>query len=152
MASRNRISQISRLLSALLLALVLSAAFAFPVQAGNTDAAFPGLNSFIETVSNGDGNLLVGVYVQDVMALPIVQQPVDAPGFVSQNNDELTQFNMAAQAGNVGLLAHNYLSGSSFSKLKAGDVVILVFGDGHTESFSVTSVLRYQALDPNNMQ
>jgi hypothetical protein len=151
MASRIRFSQVSRLSSALVLALVLCSAFVFPVSAKNIAGAFPSLNSFIESVRNGDGNVLRGVYVQDLMAFPIIQQPVEAPGFVSQNNGQLTQFNMAAQAGNVGLLAHNYLAGSSFSGLKSGDVVILVFGDGHTESFSVTGVFQYQALDPNNM-
>src|SRR5688500_18666253 len=151
MASRIQRSQVSRLLSALVLALVLCSAFVLPVSAKNTAGAFPSLNSFIESVSNGDANTLRGVYVQDVMAFPIIQQPVDAPGFVSQNNGQLTQFNMAAQAGNVGLLAHNYLSGNSLSILKSSDVVTLVFGDGHTESFSVTAVLQYQALDPNNM-
>jgi hypothetical protein len=151
MASRIRFSQVSRLLSALILALVLCSAFVLPVSAKNTAGAFPSLNSFVESVSNGDANTLRGVYVQDLMAFPIIQQPVDAPGFVSQNNGQLTQFNMAAQAGNVGLLAHNYLAGNSFSGLKSGDVVILVFGDGRTESFSVTGVFQYQALDPNNM-
>jgi hypothetical protein len=151
MASRIQLSQASRLLSAFVLALVLCSAFFSPVSAKNTAGAFPSLNSFVASVSNGDGNALRGVYVQDLMAFPIIQQPVDAPGFVSQNNGQLTQFNMAAQAGNVGLLAHNYLAGSSFSGLKSGDVVILVFGDGRTESFSVTAVFQYQALDPNNM-
>jgi hypothetical protein len=142
----------SRLVSALFLALIVSCLFVFPASAQNAPADFPGLNKFIQTVSNGDALTLRGVYVQDVMAFTIIQQPADAPSFVSLNNDQVTQFKMAAQAGNVGLLAHNYLAGNSFTKLKKGDVVTLVYGDGHTEIFSVTDILQSQALDPNNMQ
>ncbi len=84
------------------------------------------------------------------MAFSVIQQPAGSPGFVSQEANQLTEFGMAAEAGNVGLLAHNYLAGTSFSGLTNGDVVILVYGDGHTENYLVTNVLQYQALDPYN--
>jgi hypothetical protein len=144
-------SRFSRSISALLLALALSSILVFPAAAKSDSADFPGLNKFIESVSNGDASALRGVYVQDVMAFIVIQQPADSAAFVSLNRDQVTQFNMAAQAGNVGLLAHNYLAGNSFSKLKKGDVVTLVYGDGHTESFTVTTTLRYQALSPNSV-
>jgi hypothetical protein len=108
------------------------------------------LVSFIETVWNGDADLLRGVFIPGLASWPVVQQPDGSPGFVSQNFGELTQFGMVADAGNVGLLAHNYLSGIDFSHLAPGDGVILVYGDGHTETFLVTQVLQYQALDPEN--
>jgi hypothetical protein len=151
MASRFRLFQSSKMLNALLLALVLLSSIALPVSAKDETADFPTLNKFIENVINNDAKAVRGVYVKDVMAFTVQQQPADAPGFVSLNNDQVTQFNMAAQAGNVGLLAHNYLSGSFFSKLKVGDVVTLVYGDGRTESFSVTAILKYQALEPGSV-
>jgi|SRR5690349_23577881 len=144
-------SRFYRSFSALCLALLISFLLIFPASAKDEAADFPGLNKFIESLNNGDANALRGVYVQDLMAFTVIQQPADSAAFVSLNKDQVTQFNMAAQAGNVGLLAHNYLAGNSFSKLKKGDVVTLVYGDGHTEGFSVTNILQYQALDPNSV-
>jgi hypothetical protein len=83
-----------------------------------------------------------------VFALPIVQQPVGYPGYVSQNNGEITQFSMAAEVGNIGLLAHNNLSGADFVNLAPGQEVRLVYGDGAVEYFTVGQILKYQALQP----
>jgi hypothetical protein len=110
--------------------------------------SIPTLSSFIASVRNGDAKALRGVHVRDVIALPIVQQPAGHTGYVSNNSRVLTQFNMAAEAGNVGLLAHNYLAGTAFPQLAVGQVVNLVYGDGSVESFIVTDIQRYQALDP----
>jgi hypothetical protein len=85
-----------------------------------------------------------------VLALPIIQQPVGSPGYVSGNDGEITQFGMAANFGNIGLLAHNHLSGKSFAQLAIGQEVRLVYGDGKTESFIITEVLSYQALQPSS--
>ncbi len=63
---------------------------------------------------------------------------------------ELTQFRMASNYGNVGLLAHNHLSGKLFSDIAVGQEIRLVYGDGSVEYFVVTEVLRYQALQPNS--
>ncbi len=149
MTSRIQFVRTSSVLSALVLALILSCAFTFPAQAKNS-AGYPDLNSFIESVRDGNSNVLRGVYVQDLMAFQIIQQPAGFPGFVSQNQDQLTQFGMAAEVGNVGLLAHNYLAGRSFSELTKGDIVFLVYGDGRTESYVVKDILQNQALDPNS--
>ena len=149
MTSRIQSVRTSRQLRALTLALILSCVFTFPAQAKKI-TGYPDLTSFIESVRDGNSNILRGVYVQELMALQIIQQPAGFPGFVSQNQGQLTQFGMAEEAGNVGLLAHNYLSGQLFSLLVQGDSVNLVYGDGRTESFVVTRILQYQALDPNN--
>lgn len=113
-----------------------------------TETALPDYQRFVEIIRNGQKGVLRGVYVPGVMALPIVQQPVGNPGFVSHNNDEITQFKMAADAGVVGLLAHNFLSGAVFKNLSVGDEVRLIFGDGVVEYFVVDQVLQYQALQP----
>ena len=96
--------------------------------------------------------VLRSVYVPDVLALPIVQQPADDPYYVSSHDGEATQFSIASQYGNIGLLAHNNLSGKSFSKLSVGQEVELVYGDGRVEGFIVTKVLRFQALQPQSQQ
>lgn len=134
--------------------LVLLAALTFgsmPVLAlGGTETSLPAFADFAQSVQNGEANVLRGVYVPDVLALPVVQQPWGNAGYVSPSDGEATQFRMAAQYGTVGLLAHNHLSGRQFSLLKAGQEVHLVYGDGRFETFIVTEVLRYQALQPTS--
>lgn len=119
-------------------------------QALGSASALPTFADFSKSVQNGDAKTLRGVYVADVFALPVVQQPANIPGYVSTTDGELTQFGMAAQYGNVGLLAHNHLSGKLFSQLVAGQEVRLVYGDGSTEVFIISEVLHYQALQPNS--
>ncbi len=149
MTNRIRFYRISRGLSAVIAACILTLAFTLPAQARHS-AGYTDLNSFIDSVRDGNSAALRGVYVQDLMAFQIIQQPAGSPAFVAQNADQFTQFGLAAESGNVGLLAHNYLAGKSLADLARGDTVFLVYGDGHTESFVVRDILRYQALDPNS--
>lgn len=106
--------------------------------------------SFSETVEIAEGRTLSGVYVENALALPVVQQPEGNATYVSARNGEITQFSTVSQYGNIGLLAHNYLSGKSFLELTVGQEVRLVFDDGQTEYFIVSEILRYQALEPNS--
>jgi hypothetical protein len=112
----------------------------------------PSLQDLYNPLQNGEANLLRGVYVSNILALPIVQQPADEPYYVSSQDGEVTQFSAVSRYGNIGLLAHNNLSGKSFSKLSAGQEVELVYVDGKIEKFVVTQVLRFQALQPNSQQ
>lgn len=120
------------------------------VKAIDESGTQPAFADFSKAVQNGDAKALRGVYVDDVLALPIVQQPSGSPAFVSNNDGEITQFGMASQYGNVGLLAHNHLSGKTFSELLIGQQVRLVYGDGKIETFVITEILRYQALQPTS--
>lgn len=117
---------------------------------GNNSAPLPNFSDFSQVVRNGKADLLGGVYVPNVLALPVVQQPVENSGYVSNNDGQVTQFGMASQYGNVGLLAHNYLSGKVFSQLVVGQEVRLIYGDGKVEYFVIKEVLKYQALQPNS--
>jgi hypothetical protein len=116
---------------------------------GNT-VSLPTFAEFYKSVQNGDAKALRGVYVADMFALPIVQQPASNPAFVSPNESEITQFGMPSQYGNVGLLAHNHLSGKLFFQLAVGQEVRLVYGDGRIEAFVISEVLHYQALQPTS--
>ena len=98
-----------------------------------------------------EGNPLSRVRVENVLDLPIVQQPVDDPYYVSDRNNEVTQFAMVSQYGSTGLLAHNTLSGSSFADLAVGQKVQLVYRNGAVESFVITQVLHFQALQPESV-
>jgi len=149
MALKKRIPH--PVLNASLLLIVLASLFGNPVPAlalDNAEQALPTFTDFRQAVRDGRANHLRGVYVPGVLAFPIVQQPSGSPGYVSSRDRQVTQFSMAAEYGIVGLLAHNYLAGRSFSELAVGQEVRLVYGDGGVEDFVVTEVLHYQALQP----
>lgn len=148
MASKDQFTQLKNRLFASTLLCIALISFAFPTQAYAKDNALPSLSEFIETVKDGNANTLRGVYVANVMAYPIVQQPYGNPGFVSTIDSVVTQFSMANEVGNLGLLAHNHLAGISFANIKQNDQIVLVYGDGSLESFLVESILQYQALSP----
>src|ERR1051326_753598 len=83
----------------------------------STNSTLPNFADFYKSVQDGQANVLRGVYVSNVLALPIVQQPASSPFYVSNRSGELTQFSIASQYGNTGLLAHNTLSGRFFAQL-----------------------------------
>ena len=119
-------------------------------QALGNSETIPGFAEFSTAVQNGEAGVLRGVYVPDVLAFPVVQQPAGYAGYVSLTDGEITQFGMASQFGNVGLLAHNNLSGRFFSQLAADQEVRLVYGDGKVEYFVITSISKFQALQPTS--
>ncbi|HLO34212.1 MAG TPA: hypothetical protein VK249_34015 [Anaerolineales bacterium] len=144
----RRTSLNASLLLAIFISLFLNS---IPVMAlGNGESPLPSFAEFAKAVQNNQAGVLRGVYVSDVLALPIVQQPASNAAYVSFTDGELTQFRMASQFGNVGLLAHNHLSGRLFSELAAGQEVRLVYGDGKVETFVITQVLSFQALQPTS--
>lgn len=150
MALKNR--NIPNILNARLFLAIFVSLFFNPIStlAMGDNASLTSFADFSRSVQNGDANVLRGVYVSNVMALPVVQQPYGNAGYVSNSDGEATQFYMASQFGTVGLLAHNHLSGKSFSQLAVGQEIRLVYGDGRVEYFVVTEVLRYQALQPTD--
>ncbi len=107
-----------------------------------------GLQEFSQKVQNGEAETLRGVYVKGLFTFPVVQQESHGAGFVSSIDGTLTEFSLADQFGNVGLLAHNYLSGRLFPQLKTEQLVILIFGDGRMEYYQVREIHEYQALSP----
>lgn len=149
----NSTRMLRRILPSLSLFLALLAALwptPLPVHALSDPAEIPTLPAFSQTVQNGQKNTIRGIYVDEVLALPVVQQPQSNPGFVSSKDNIVTQFRMASKYGNIGLLAHNHLAGRFFSYLTIGQEIELVYGDGRVETFIVTEVLAYQALSPNS--
>lgn len=113
-------------------------------------AALPALNEFIGAVQGGDAQRLAGLYVEDVLALPVVQQPAGDPVFVSSRDGEATQFMLADRFGNKGVLAHNHLAGEAFFNIQPGDEIVLIFGNGSQAAYRVRQMQRYQALSPNS--
>jgi hypothetical protein len=141
------------LLNLSLFLLILSSLLFNPISAlalGNS-AALPTFTDFSKSVQDGQKDVVRGVYADKVLAFPIVQQPSGNAGYVSNKDGSVTQFGMASQFGNIGLLAHNNLAGKFFSQLTAGQEIRLVYGDGHVEYFVVKEVLKFQALQPTSM-
>ncbi len=117
---------------------------------GRPDFGVMPLYKFVHQVKNSSKGTLVGVYVPGVMALPVLQQPVDQPAYVSSAPDSLTQFSLASEFGSTGLLAHNTLSGALFSYLQPRQNITLVYGDGSLAEYTVDSIQKYQALSPTS--
>jgi len=113
-------------------------------------AALPTLNTFVSNVVNGQAAEVRGLYVPEIFAAMVVQQPEGTPEFVSPRQNIVTQFRAASALNSVGLLAHNYLAGANFALLQAGQKLYLIYGDGRTAVFVVREVQRYQALQPNS--
>ena len=111
----------------------------------------PFLDTFTANLINGNAWQVVGVYVEDVLALRVVQQPASDAAYVSTLQNVATYFTMVNQVtGNTGLLAHNYLAGVYFFDLQPGQVVVLIYGDGATEEYVVSNSVQYQALSPES--
>jgi len=137
-------------LSFSLILLAAASLFTNPIAAMAISSDTPTLSDFSESIQIGQKNTLRSVYVDNVLALPVVQQPAGQAGYVSNNDGEVTQFGLAAKYGNIGLLAHNHLAGKFFSQLAVGQEVRLVYDDGHVEYFVIKEVLKFQALQPES--
>lgn len=129
------------------------AAASLPGSGTDPDGApepLPSFGLFSKGLENGRPDQVVGVYSVGLMALPVVQQPVGSPAYVSDRPDVVTQFAMGIEHNTVGLMAHNYLAGEAFFGLQVGQSVRLVYGDGRSVLYRVREIQRYQALNPDS--
>ena len=150
MELKGRMSQ--RILNVSFLALDLSLLFylGFPSTSGSIHFRRPVTPAHFQIAETSEESTLSSVHFEDSLVFPIVQQPSGKPNFVSKNAGEITQFSSASDYGNIGLLAHNYLSGKAFFRLTLGEEIDLVYEDGGTEAFVVSEILKYEALDPKS--
>lgn len=123
----------------------VSNVYALNTDANTVDQAF--LDTFVKQVRNGQAGQLRGLYVPELLAAPVIQQPADMDGFVSSWQNVVTQFNLASKVGSTGLLAHNDLAGKSFALLHKGQELYLIYGTGKVSKFVVSEILQYQALE-----
>ena len=108
-------------------------------------------DEFVNRVKTGESGRVVGIYTENLMALPVIYQPSNNPAFVSNEDGIVTYFLLPWRlARNHGFLAHNYLSGALFYYLQIGDIVQVIYGDGNYEDFEVLSIRQFQALIPNS--
>ncbi|MCL4489203.1 MAG: hypothetical protein M1570_13885 [Chloroflexi bacterium] len=112
------------------------------------NSAVASLDAFAGQVHNGQSSSVTGVYVPNVLALKVLQQPGNNPNYISVMRGTATQFGLAAQAGTIGLLAHNYSSGELFSGLVVGQEVDIIYGDGALRRYRISTVRHFQAVSP----
>lgn len=150
MALKGRMSRTILNVGFLALDLSLVLFLRFPVRAGGIPSRQPIRADVRQIQKHAATSTLRSVAINNTLVLPVVQQPDGKPNYVSSNAGEITQFSSATQYGNIGLLAHNFLSGKTFFQLAVGQEVYIEYEDGTTEAFVVTEILQYQALDPKS--
>jgi hypothetical protein len=142
--------------STLILTSILATLLVLPPARVSADSTglpasdLPTLSTFAGWLNNGASAQLRGVYVPNILADSVVQQPAGQATFVSPRQNILTQFAAASSLGSTGLLAHNFLAGERFTAMQVGQRVYLVYGDGKTMTYMVTTILQYQALQPES--
>lgn len=122
-----------------------------PAHAAGTTSPIPAFVNFTASLKDGQAGVIRGLYAPDLFALKVAQQPANDPYFVAPWLGTVTDFKAARDAGNIGLLAHNYLAGQDFPSLKIGQELRIVYGDGRIEYFKVTKLLHYQALQSKSV-
>jgi hypothetical protein len=111
---------------------------------------FPNETDFVQSVINQKPDQITGVYVANVLAKQVVQQPEGSYTYISTDSKAVTQYALATMQGVTGLLAHNGLAGKTFFDLKAGQQVSMIYGNGVVRRYTITQILRYQAVEPFN--
>lgn len=91
-----------------------------------------------------------GLYLGNNHFIRVVPQPEGNPEYVSTLSGVATRFQLPTQFGNIGLIAHNYLSGKHFLELKPGDSLYIMDGFKRRKRYVVKSIHRYQALQPQS--
>ena len=117
---------------------------------GSHSSDLPTLENFSASLKNNDKDTIVGVYVENVLALNVVQQPQSNSEYVSLLPNTATQYDLARQLGVIGFMAHNNLAGKNFFNLAKDNVVYVIYGDGSTRKYKVVQLDQYQALSPSD--
>ena len=155
----NRFARILNSISILILVSIavipINATAQIPVTGGSGSGSSyapisPSLALFIDTVKNGSTQQITGIFIDNLLSFPVVQQPSDQPAYVSPIDDQVTQFQSASAFGSVGFVAHNTLAGSNFSEINNGELISIIFGDGHYTQYQVIQIRRLQAVQPDN--
>jgi hypothetical protein len=110
----------------------------------------PELSAFTASLENKAADLVAGVYVPGLFALPVLEQPMGEENYVTNVDGAVTRYRSPARFGTTALLAHNYLSGKAFFSLKPDQEILLIYGDQRTARYRVSSIQHYQALSPND--
>jgi hypothetical protein len=112
--------------------------------------SIPTLDKFVNKLVNGHADQLRGVFVPDKFAFTIEQQPKNSPMYISKDPKKVTEMKALWNEGVIGLLAHSSLAGKHFFELHRRERIFLIYGDGHTQEYIVTSIKNYEVIDAVN--
>lgn len=101
---------------------------------------------------SADIQLISSVRVPNMFSYAVVQQPENDPYYVSSSSKLVTEFGMARQYNNIGLIAHNNLAGSLFKDLTLGQEIYITHQDSHADRYIVSAIYRFQALEPDKVE
>lgn len=102
-------------------------------------------------ISNAQGiDSVIWMEINQRFLFQVINQPAGNPGYVSPIPETLTRFSLADQYQSKGFLAHNYLAGASFSSIRIGDQVNLIYANQENETYQITAIRKFQALTPNS--
>jgi hypothetical protein len=88
------------------------------------------------------------IFLGDDHILHVIEQPVGRPEYISTVTGTVTNFQLAAQYGNIGLIAHNNLGGRYFNDLRIGDRVYTMNGYQGSQAYEVSEILHFRAINP----
>jgi hypothetical protein len=108
------------------------------------------LKRLTENLDNGSEEDVAAVFSPGKLALHVVSQPRGNNSFISDFSGVATEFGLARTQGNIGLVAHNYLSGQEFFNLSEGDDIHVFYGDKTIKTYQVIELHEYQAIDPQS--
>jgi hypothetical protein len=126
----------------------LAAESRVPVRA----VRLPSLGSFLRVVAGGSPDAVRGIYAAGALALRVVPQPEADPDFISAERGAATQFETPSLFGVVGLLAHNFLGGRDFFRLRRGQDLVLVYGNGALRKYRISEISDFQRLSQNELR
>jgi hypothetical protein len=142
--------------TAQIMTLALTPTLSIPAQpiseTATPSASLPSLQEFTQQVKDGQSNLVRGLYVSNVMSLRVVPQPKGDSGFISAEDGTATLFQTASLYGVTGLLAHNFLSGKEFFRLRTGQEIDVIYGDGQVNHYRVSQIDDFQRLSINDLR
>lgn len=109
-------------------------------------ARVPSLGSFLRVVAGGPPDAVRGLYAAGALALRVVPQPDADPNFISVDRGAATQFETPSLFGVVGLLAHNFLGGRDFFRLRRGQDLVLIYGNGALRKYRISEISDFERL------
>jgi hypothetical protein len=107
------------------------------------------LELFVKEIEDGT-EFVRGVYIKNILALHIVQQPKHKNTDVTLIPGAVSQFRLAEEVGSIGLLGRSESVGKNFLKISKGEEVIVINGKGKTTTYKVSEILKFKAFEPDN--
>lgn len=100
------------------------------------------------SITGSVGNV-TRISAEGIFDLHVDQQGSD-PNYITADPSGATQFSLAARYGTVGILAHNFLAGTTFFGLELNSVIMVEFDNGQQVPYTVKDMQWYQALSPHS--